>query len=128
MLSTRKINLRQFLIYLGVTAFSVLFTVVYYMNSYGMTDNHLTYLFVAPLLTSLMFLLMLIFNYSLNVFTRYTINMTFPFVYLYMMLSGIYTIAKATSTWLYVFLIAFIIGLVVAIIIETITKIRARAL
>ena len=62
MLLTRKINLRYFFIYLGVTVFSVLFTIIYYMNSYGMTDNHLTYLFVPPLITALIFLLFFIFK------------------------------------------------------------------
>lgn len=126
MLLTRKINLRYFFIYLGVTAFSVLFTIIYYMNSYGMTDNHLTYLFVPSLITALIFLLFFIFKYSLCDEARYIWNMAFPFIYVYIMLNGIYTIAKTSSDWLFIFVILFSIGVAISLIVEVVSKIKGR--
>ncbi len=126
MLLTRKINLRQFIIYLSLTAFSLLFTMVYYMNSYGMTDAHLDYLFLAPSIISLIYLLFFIFKYEQTSTSRYILNMSFPFLYIYMMLSGIYTIAKTSSTWLFVFLVVAIIGLDISVVIEIILKIKNK--
>ncbi|MCR4879743.1 MAG: hypothetical protein K5906_02170, partial [Bacilli bacterium] len=109
---TRKINLRAFLIYLGITLFSLLFTFIYYQNSYGMTDNHLTYLFVPSATISLLYLFAFIFKYNTENLARYAFNMSFPFLYIYMMLMGIYTIAKTSSSWISLYVIIAIGGFV----------------
>jgi len=96
------------------------------MNSYGMTDNHLTYLFVAPLTYMIVFFVLFVAKYSLSEIARYVLNMSFPFIYLYMMLSGIYTIAKTTSSWLFVFLIFFALALIASFVFEIVNKTLAR--
>jgi len=123
---TRKGNLKQVFIYLGVTAFSLLFTSIYYLNSYGMTDNHLTFLFVLPLVNVLVFLFLFLFKYSPSHLANCIWNMSFPFIYVYMMLSGIYTIAKTSSNWLFIFIVLFVLGILTSIITEVATKIRNK--
>ena len=128
MLSILKTNkvLRLLVIYLGVTLFSILFTCVYYMNSHGLRDIHMTLLFLPTTLAMLVLVGYLLLKKEMNTYALYAFNMAFPAFWVYLALTGIYTMAKTSSDWTIVFLILGVVLLVAYAVLEAFFKLKKK--
>lgn len=128
MLSILKTNkvLRLLVIYLGVTLFSILFTCVYYMNSHGLRDIHMTLLFLPTTLAMLVLVGYLLLKKEMNTYALYAFNMAFPAFWVYLALTGIYTMAKTSSDWTIVFLILGVVLLVAYAVLEVFFKLKKK--
>ncbi len=128
MLSILKTNkvLRLLTIYLGVTLFSILFTCVYYMNSHGLRDIHMTLLFLPTTLAMLILVGYLLLKKQMNTYALYAFNMAFPAFWVYLALTGIYTMAKTSSDWTIVFLILGVVLLVAYAVLEVFFKLKKK--
>lgn len=128
MLSILKANkvLRLLVIYLGVTLFSILFTCVYYMNSHGLRDIHMTLLFLPTTLAMLVLVGYLLLKKEMNTYALYAFNMAFPAFWVYLALTGIYTMAKTSSDWTIVFLILGVVLLVAYAVLEVFFKLKKK--
>ena len=128
MLSILKTNkvLRLLVIYLGVTLFSILFTCVYYMNSHGLRDIHITLLFLPTTLAMLVLVGYLLLKKEMNTYALYAFNMAFPAFWVYLALTGIYTMAKTSSDWTIVFLILGVVLLVAYAVLEVFFKLKKK--
>ena len=112
----RSITWRCFLVYVGVTFFSVLVTVLYYAFDHGLRDGHMTLLFLPPLIMAILQLVLAGSLLPVDRKAMYSINIAFAFFWFYMLLSGIYTMAKVVSDWLWVYLLLSGIALLVAML------------
>lgn len=128
MLSILKTNkvLRLLVIYLGVTLFSILFTCVYYMNSHGLRDIHMTLLFLPTTLAMLVLVGYLLLKKEMNTYALYAFNMALPAFWVYLALTGIYTMAKTSSDWTIVFLILGVVLLVAYAVLEVFFKLKKK--
>lgn len=128
MLSILKTNkvLRLLAIYLGVTLFSILFTCVYYMNSHGLRDIHMTLLFLPTTVAMLVLVGYLLLKKEMNTYALYAFNMAFPAFWVYLALTGIYTMAKTSSDWTIVFLILGVVLLVAYAVLEVFFKLKKK--
>src|SRR5574344_2699494 len=102
-------------IYIGILLFSILFTSVYYLNSHGLRDLHMTLLFL-PSLVSIFFLL--IFAYFAKTpkgIVIYSFNIGFGLLWCYLCLTGIYNMAKSNSNWLWLFLLFSIFSFILSV-------------
>ncbi len=128
MLSILKTNkvLRLLVIYLGVTLFSILFTCVYYMNSHGLRDIHMTLLFLPTSVAMLVLVGYLLLKKEMNTYALYAFNMAFPAFWVYLALTGIYTMAKTSSNWTIVFLILGVVLLVAYAVLEVFFKLKKK--
>ena len=128
MLSILKTNkvLRLLVIYLGVTLFSILFTCVYYMNSHGLRDIHMTLLFLPTTLAMLVLVGYLLLKKEMNTYALYAFNMAFPAFWVYLALTGIYTMAKTSSDWTIVFLILGVVLFVAYAVLEVFFKLKKK--
>ena len=128
MLSILKTNkvLRLLVVYLGVTLFSILFTCVYYMNSHGLRDIHMTLLFLPTTLAMLVLVGYLLLKKEMNTYALYAFNMAFPAFWVYLALTGIYTMAKTSSDWTIVFLILGVVLLVAYAVLEVFFKLKKK--
>jgi len=93
------------IIYGGVLLFSLLFTGVYYLNSHGLQDWHMTFLFVPSLIAIVVFILLFAFKKSLGGWSVSFFNIGFGWLWCYLCLSGIYAMAKVVNEWLWVFIL-----------------------
>lgn len=95
--------------YLGATAFSILFSCVYYMQSNGLRDTRMTLLFLPCLIVTLIFLLLALTKISIGYIASVCFNFGFAFLWLFLCLGAIYTMAKTANSWLILFLILSLI-------------------
>jgi hypothetical protein len=112
----RKIALRQTLIWLGVTLFSVVFRIVYYAESHGVTSPYMSYVFVPAVLLALLYVLNLVLGGNLGIWVRFSLNAGTGTLIVYLALRGVYAIAQASSSWsdlfLYMALAMYALGLI----------------
>lgn len=119
--------LRTTLVFFGITLFSGLVTFLYYRFDYGMRDIHMTLLFLPGAIATLLFFLLTLLRFSFRGWSLYLFAMGFPFIWFYLLLMGIYSIAKTSSEWLFVYLV--IGGLLMgASLIYTIVKLIKKRL
>jgi len=108
------------IIYGGVLFFSLLFTGVYYLNSHGLRDPNMTYLFIPSSIALILFFSLFLLKRSLGSIATSTFNIGFGWLWCYLCLSGIYAMAKVVSGWLWLFLVlavaSFTISLIFAIL------------
>lgn len=101
----RKRNLPTLVfIYLGVAAFSGIVTLFYYLFDHGLRDPHMTFLFVPGVIATLLFLILYLCKTPLCPYAKILFHGAFAFYWVYQLLRGIYAMAKAESTWLWVYL------------------------
>ena len=117
-------NLRYFIIYLSITILSLLTCSIYYIFSHGEQDLHMTLLFVPGLTMSIFFFILYLCKFELHHVTYYLLNSAFSFLFTYMLLMGIYLIAYVESSWIFVFIICSVSIGAIAVINETIYRIR----
>ena len=112
--------------YGAVTLFSGLVTFFYYMFDHGLRDNHMTFLFVPGLaMLALLFLIaMLKLTIEPNAFL--VANFAFALLWVYQLLMGIYTMAKTSSPWLWVFLLLSCLAWAAALVLEILALIKAK--
>jgi hypothetical protein len=92
------------MIWLGVTLFSVVFRVVYYAKSHGVTSPYMSYVFVPAVLLTLLYGLNLVLGGNLGIWVRFSLNAGTGTLLVYLALRGVYAIAQASSSWSDLFL------------------------
>lgn len=123
----RNKNTRYIIIYLFGTLLSVILRVIYYRHSHGVTDGHISYIYLTCLGAATMFMVLRLLKIEYHYLTYYLFNSSFVFFYTYTLLKGIYNIAYVESKWVIAFLIVSIVIIVGAIINEVIYRIKNRA-
>ena len=113
--------------YFFASVFSGIVTIFYYIFDHGLRDIHMTLLFLPPLLASLWFLFTAwrkfeLYEPAVNVF-----HGAFLFLWAYFLLGAIYTMAKTSSDWLFVYLIIFAVGFIVSILLQIAFLLRKRS-
>lgn len=119
-------NFRYVLIYLSITVLSLLTCSIYYIFSHGEQDSHMTFLFLPSAIITIIFLLFLLIKYEMNKYTYYFLNSAFSFLWVYMLLSGIYLIAKVESLWRPWFLLISILIYTFAFAFEIVVKVNKQ--
>ena len=112
--------------YFFASVFSGIVTMFYYIFDHGLRDIHMTLLFLPPLLASLLFLFnawrkIELYEPAVNVF-----HAGFLFFWTYFLLGAIYTMAKTSSDWLFVFLIIAGVGIITSIVMQIIFIVKKK--
>ncbi len=125
-LNPRKYSFLVAAIYLGIASFSGIYTVIYYQFSHEIKDIHLTLLFLPGVLSALLFLFLGIGKAALKEMSELLFHFGFASVWAYLLLQGIYTIAKTESSWLFVFLILASVLLGLSLLLTLISKAKEK--
>jgi uncharacterized membrane protein len=96
------------------------------MNSHGLRDIHMTLLFLPTTLAMLVLVGYLLLKKEMNTYALYAFNMAFPAFWVYLALTGIYTMAKTSSDWTIVFLILGVVLLVAYAVLEVFFKLKKK--
>ena len=116
-------NFRYFIIYISVTLFSMLVCAIYYLFSHGETDYHMTFLFVPGACVTAFFLIIFFLKFKMHDLTYYLLNSAFVFLWVYMLLMGVYNIAYVQSDWTFAFALVSGAICLFAIIFEIINQV-----
>jgi hypothetical protein len=106
-----KRSLIQGFIFLGVSAFSVLFTFVYYRYSHEVYSDYISYLFIIPLCLSAFYLVLFFFHKEAGIVGTTFLDTGAPTLMIYSALQGVYEIAETYNEWSVLFLV---VGIVLA--------------
>ncbi len=115
MWSNVKSYKKEIIGYVCGAMFSLLVMGIYYVFSHGLRDIHMTLLFLPGVSAALFFLFLSLCKIKVGASARYAFHFGYAGVWVYLLLKGIYTMAKTGSDWLYVFWIYAIVCFGVAI-------------
>ncbi len=122
-----KPYLKPVLAYVGATLFCGLFTVIYYVFSRGLRSNYMSFLFVVPLPFLAFALIRWVFKSKFSFYGGLFLGNSCALAVCYFALAGIYEMAYVSSSWLSVLLIVSIVCIPFAILVEGLSRHRAKA-
>lgn len=112
--------------YAAVSVFSGVVTFFYYMFDHGLRDNHMTFLFVPGLVMVTLFFVLAMTGVIVDGKAMIVTHFAFALLWFYLLLSGIYTMAKTGSSWLWVYLLLSGLLWAVALALEIVSLVKAK--